>query len=154
MRLWHKKLIQVLPRQQLVSQYRECILISNNILKLGKPNHILVNPIVDYSIDHFYTYCLHVLRTMEHRGYNITDASRNKLFGNINTINGHKECNFIWFDELYQGWHSTRYLLQCLLNLEEKYDRGGISFEEWYKVMNKMQNEDNYCKETYESLFV
>jgi uncharacterized protein (TIGR02328 family) len=31
MRLWHKDLISVLPRQQLLGQWRECCLIARNI---------------------------------------------------------------------------------------------------------------------------
>ena len=51
MRLWHKDLIPVLPRQQLLSQWRECCCIARNIVENGTPNHILVNKILDYPIN-------------------------------------------------------------------------------------------------------
>ena len=47
MRLWHKDLIPVLPRQQLIGQWRECCLIAKQISEKGTPNHILVNKIMD-----------------------------------------------------------------------------------------------------------
>ena len=39
MRLWHKDLIDVLPRQQLISQWREICCIAKNIAEKGTPNH-------------------------------------------------------------------------------------------------------------------
>lgn len=56
MRLWHKDLIQILPKNQLLSQWRECCCIARNIAVNGTPNHILVNKIMDYGIAHFYSY--------------------------------------------------------------------------------------------------
>jgi hypothetical protein len=42
-------------------------------------------------------------------------------------------------NSLYLGWHNDRYLKQCLYNLQEKYDCGGISEEEWEKIAKKFQ---------------
>ena len=56
MRCWHKDLIPVLPKQQLMGQWRECCLIARSIEKHGTPNHLLVNRIMDYPMDHFWTY--------------------------------------------------------------------------------------------------
>lgn len=39
------------------------------------------------------------------------------------------------YEKLYFGWHNGRYLQQCYYNLEEKYDRGGISDDEWSKIL-------------------
>lgn len=50
MRLWHKDLIDVLPRQQLIAQWRECCCIAKNIADNGYPNHILVNKIMDFGL--------------------------------------------------------------------------------------------------------
>ena len=41
MRLWHKDLIPYLPKQQLISQWRECCCIAKNIADNGTPNHLL-----------------------------------------------------------------------------------------------------------------
>ena len=56
MRLWHKDLIPFLPRMQILGQWRECCLIAKSISENGTPNHILVNKIMDYPIEHFYRY--------------------------------------------------------------------------------------------------
>ena len=44
------------------------------------------------------------------------------------------ECHYIDESEIFKDWHNTRYLRQCLYNLQEKYDCGGISKEEWYNI--------------------
>ena len=46
MRLWHKDLISVLPREQLVAQWRELSAIAGNIQIKNTPNHILVNKVI------------------------------------------------------------------------------------------------------------
>ena len=53
MRLWHTSLIPVLPREQLVSQWRELSAIAGAIQKKGTPNHLLVNFVMEYDFDHF-----------------------------------------------------------------------------------------------------
>ena len=57
MRLWHKDMIKYLPNQQLISQYRELCCIAVLLAKNHTPNHILVNPILDYPPEHFEQYC-------------------------------------------------------------------------------------------------
>ena len=69
MRLWHKNLIPVLPRQHLLGQWRECCLIAKNIHDKGTPNHILVNKIMEYPIDHFFRYGIGIREEMTRRGY-------------------------------------------------------------------------------------
>ena len=46
-------------------------------------------------------------------------------------------------DKLFEDWHNHRYLKQCLYNLEEKYDCGGISREEWIPIYNKFHYKNN-----------
>lgn len=126
MRLWHKALIPVLPRQQLLGQWRECCLITKNIYTKGTPNHILVNKIMDYNLNHFYSYCQLVCIEMETRGYR-SDFSKLELY-----IPDDYEP--VDFNELFNGWHNDRYLRQCCYNLQEKYDCGGITEEEWLTI--------------------
>jgi len=45
LRLWSYQLLPYLPRQQLLSQWRECCCIAKSITEKGTPNHILVNKI-------------------------------------------------------------------------------------------------------------
>ena len=52
MRLWHYKLIQVLPNAMLVSQWRECIAIKKQWEK-GTLKHRLVSYVKDYDKEAF-----------------------------------------------------------------------------------------------------
>ena len=134
MRLWHKDLIPVLPRQQLLGQWRECCLIAKNISEKGTPNHILVNKIMDYPLDHFISYTQTVFHEMRKRGYSCNPQKFLKWF---------KTTNYADYDEIFHNWHNNRYLLQCYYNLQEKYDCGGISEDEWKKIY-KFVNVINY----------
>ena len=128
MRLWHKDLIPVLPRLQLLGQWRECCLIAKNIAEKGTPNHLLVNPIMDYPIEHFITYSWLIFDEMNKRDYNVRSY----------TFAQHIDGPFMATvpnDELFRVWHNGRYMTQCLANLEEKHDRGGISNKEWNTIL-------------------
>lgn len=135
MRLWHKALIPYLPRQQLIGQWRECCCIAKNIADNGTPNHILVNKIMDYPADHFTSYGLYINKEMEQRGYK---CDLNKFMKYRNTVDPIVPIKCVFY-----GWHNKRYLKQCLYNLEEKYDCGGINKEEWklIKCFGKKENE-------------
>lgn len=128
-RLWHYKLIPYLSQKQLVAQWRECCCIAKNIADNGTPNHILVNKIMDYPLNHFYTYGLLIYNEMRKRNYK---TNMNKFEKYFNGENG--EVQIQSTGQVFKDWHNTRYLRQCLYNLEEKYDCGGISKEEWYNI--------------------
>ena len=128
MRLWHYRLIPYLPRLQLVSQWRECCCIAKNIAEKGTPNHILVNKIMDYPIDHFAQYCCHVYNEMHYRGYKY-DVSR---------LNKHISLTLTNVPiQVFPNWHNDIYLRQCLYNLEEKAMCNGIPSDEWEKIYKK-----------------
>ena len=55
MRLWHYKLIPVLPKEMLVSQWRECIAIKRQWEK-GTLKHRLVSYIMNYEPECFISY--------------------------------------------------------------------------------------------------
>lgn len=123
MRLWHIDLLEVLPRQQLLSQWRECCCIARNIYANGTPNHLLVNKILDYDISDFYSYSILVSNEMLIRGYKV---DRSKF---------EKYCKCDRFiSRPFEGWHNDRYFLQCFYNLQEKYDCGGMTELEWCKI--------------------
>lgn len=132
MRLWHKDLIPYLPKQQLIGQWRECCCIARNIAVNGIPNHLLVNKVMDYPKWHFMRYSIDVCRELERRGYKIDRKRFFRWFDQWqdDTVKTHD----IDHDELFVGWHNDRYLLQCLYNLQEKYDCGGISGAEWINI--------------------
>lgn len=135
MRLWHKDLIPVLPRRQLLSQWRECCGIVANIAEKGSPDHILVNKMMDYPVDNFVIYTDMVIKEINNRGYKISDKALTNYRKNIQKstyrFNNNRICS------LFCDWHNDIYLRQCLYNLEEKYICGGISNEEWQRICAK-----------------
>lgn len=133
MRLWHKNLITVLPRQQLLSQWRECCCIAKNIKTNGTPNHLLVNKILDYPESQFNVYALAVRNEMLKRGYKC-DWNR--------FIKWRINRNYEWdLKEIFRYWHNIRYLKQNYYNLMEKYDCGGIPKTEWFAVQKYVTEE-------------
>ena len=126
MRLWHKDLIPVLPRQQLLGQWREYCLIAKQISETGTPNHLLVNKIMDYPLEDFFTYG--VFQEMYNRGYH-ADIGKFIRYFDIKTLNENNVTG-----NYFENWHNDRYLKQCFYNLQEKYDCGGISEEDWHDI--------------------
>lgn len=153
MRLWHKDLIHYLPRQQMLSQWRECCAIAKNLKSNGTPNHILVNKILRYPPEHFYYYTKLVVDEMTNRGYRVDGKTWKYFVRNLYsyTMNrfgcqedpdkgepGHIMHYFdqfpVSYPQIFSEWHTPRYLAQSLFNLEEKFDCGGIPVEEWNKI--------------------
>ena len=128
MRIWHKSLIPVLPKAQLVAQWRECSAIAGAILKNGTPNHLLVNKVLNYPISHFIHYSLKIRAEMTRRGYKTMQSVEDKIISlNPNYIQ-------ITYENLFKDWHNERYFTQCFYNLQEKYDCGGLTEEEWKNI--------------------
>ena len=127
MRLWHKDLISYLPRQQLLGQWRECCAIARNIEKNGTPNHVLVNKIMNYPPEHFNRYAYMIFEEMSKRGYKADweRFSRGKALLMMDIRN------------VFMGWHTDRYMRQCLSNLQEKADCGAIPEEEWVRITDR-----------------
>ena len=149
MRLWHKDLIPFLPRQQLLGQWRECCLIAKNIAEKGTPNHLLVNRIMDYPFEHFRQYTVDVWFEMVCRHYKC-DYSKFEKYIPKNIPVPTDDETFVQSlalaisqkDEIFKDWHDDRYMHQCLLNLQEKYDCGGISEEEYRILVDNTVIED------------
>lgn len=137
MRLWHYKLIDVLPRQQLLGQWRELNLIWKEISENGTINHIIVNYINDYSILEFVAYCNIVEKEMLKRKYTI----KSSLTSSLKQCYNEKDIPIIQkiIDEgPYKEIHNYRYLDQCYYNLQEKYDRGGINTNDYSIIAQKV----------------
>ena len=128
MRLWDYRLLKVLPKQQLVSQWRECIAIKRQWEK-GTLKHRLVSYVMDHDRCYFLAYVIRVGNEMVKRNINFqrkyADEIAEFCFNHRTGTDGKMG--------LYPE-HNDRYLQQCLYNLEEKYDRGIISDEEWAKI--------------------
>ena len=143
MRLWHKDLIAILPEKQLIGQWRECCAIAKSIAEKGTPNHLLVNKIMDYPISHLWEYGYLIMCEMKHRGYKCDFDKFEKWFDKPYALKTPE------FNDLFKYWHNDRYLIQCFMNLQEKYDCGGITNEEWQKINDyihiQMKNMLNNC---------
>ena len=102
---------------------------------------------MDYDLNHFRLYCNLVVKEMEKRGYNVSNKTKAKLCqyfkDRISVSNTFGEQLSVLindeYEPLFSNWHTSRYLTQCLYNLEEKYDRGGITQEEWDNIYNKYE---------------
>ena len=130
MRLWHTALISVLPREQLVAQWREVSAIVGAIKKNGTPNHILVNFVLDYDFDHLISYAYYVRQEMTKRGY----RTMNNVWEKITSLK--PDYNIFPLEEVYSyNKMDYRYFKQCYYNLQEKYDCNGISNEDWNNIM-------------------
>ena len=132
MRLWHKDLIEKLPREQLVAQWRECSAIASNIVTKGTPNHILVNKIMDYSFNHFISYAFYIRQEMTRRGY----RTMNSVWDKITNVADDDNYNILPLNELFPDWHNDTYWVICYYNLKEKWMCGGIEDEDWNKIDN------------------
>lgn len=141
MRLWHKDLIDVLPRQQLLAQWRECCAIASNIASKGTPNHILVNKITDYSQIHFIEYVNRILNEMQKRSYKVSGESYERFINNMRLSRDYFYDGILINRNIYPDWMNEKYLKQCYYNLQEKYDCGGITEEEWQLIENKVGKE-------------
>ena len=139
MRLWHKDIIEYLPREQLVAQWRELSAIAGNLNTKGTPNHILVNKVLNYPIDHFISYALYVRQEMTRRGYRTMESVWKKI---LSTNDGTFEL--VAPECLFPRWHNFQYLRQCYYNLEEKYDCGGVSSEYFHQLREFYENEKKY----------
>ena len=137
MRLWHKDLIPVLPRRQLLGQWRECCMIAKNISEHGTPNHLLVNKIMDYPISDFFHYGLLVESEMIRRGYDCDFQRFAQHFDHPSLISTYFDSRL-----LYPDWHNLRYLRQCFSNLQEKFDCGGIPVGEWATLCEYVKGVD------------
>lgn len=139
MRLWHIDLIRVLPKAQLVAQWRECSAIAGNIQTKGSPNHILVNKIMNYPIVQFVGYSLFVRAEMTRRGYKTMQSVEDKICGLLPHGVSKPDITNFEQEDIFSGWHNARYFQQCFYNLQEKYDCGGISEKEWLRVLERCE---------------
>ena len=144
MRMWHKDLISVLPQKQLVAQWRELCCIARNIANDGTPNHLLVNKVMKYPLQHFTFYTDMIIKEMRERGYNVSQDSYEKFVKNCNDAALYfvsiTDNQTMTRERLYYAWHDDRYLVQCYNNLEEKFDCGGLTIEEYANIVNMVSN--------------
>ena len=146
LRLWHYAMLDALPKNQLISQWRECVCIAKSIYEGKTPNHILVNRIMDYNIEEFCRYCNLVMRAMKIRGYNTTLSSIEKLNQYIGFLPTYKFTSTTTSElddtpPRFTNWHDKTYLDVCYYNLFEKYHyakgNSKIGAVEWHILLQK-----------------
>ena len=138
-RLWHTQLLDVLPREQLVAQWREISACAGSIQKNGMPNHLLVNFIMDYDFDHFISYAYYVRSEMTSRGYRTMDNVWNKI------VALKPNYTILPLEQVFLNKMDDMYLTICYYNLYEKYMCGGIKEEDWNKIFNTCKDDNFVC---------
>ena len=115
MRLWHTKLISVLPKQHLVAQWREVSAIAGAIQKNGTPNHVLVNFVLDYDYDNLISYAYYIREEMTKRGIRTMNSVWEKI------VSLKPNYKLLALDDVYKEKMNDLYLKICYYNLYEKY---------------------------------
>lgn len=131
MRIWHNDLLDVLPKQQLLEQDRECCLIESEIIKNGFVKHILVD-FVNNDKGSLLLYHMYVMHEMCRRGYK-TSASSTDWANKLRDTLDLEKMPYNMFEKKFR----RRYLVQCIYNLQEKRDAGGITDDEWKIILEK-----------------
>ena len=119
MRLWHYELLHYLPNSQLIAQKRECDLIWKDIAAGKQTNHILINYIWSYEDykEQLTIYYWLLKKEFINRGFNF------KCSNNANLL-----ITYSMLKPLFINHHNKVYMLQCFMNLWEKYLRGQKDF--------------------------
>ncbi|GMO02965.1 MAG: hypothetical protein HXM39_03095 [Lachnoanaerobaculum sp.] len=116
MRLWHEKIIHLLPKNQLLGQHRECCALRGNG---WKKKHKTVDYVFSYSPYLLFRYHLLVMDEMEKRGYNVSGEWKDKNYrGKIAEKYIDLEEEIIE-DTIYKE-HNIEYLDECIENLRNK----------------------------------
>ena len=127
MRLWHQKLIQHLPRQQLLGQHRECCALRG--AGWGR-KHSVVNYVFNYTPDHLVAYHYFIMDEMIKRGYKPDPIWRNVNWRGSTLGEQKNWCNEQFVSSLYNSViidnckfyseHNEEYLIECIENLRVK----------------------------------
>ena len=128
MRLWHTRLISILPREQLIAQWRELSAIAGAIQKNGTPNHILVNFVLAYDYDNFISYAKLVREELDKRNY----KTMNSVWDKITALK--PDWQLMKTEDIYFRKMNNFYYDVCLYNLMEKLNCGGVK-EEPYRSL-------------------
>ena len=135
MRIWHTDLIPVLPREQLIAQWRELSAIAGSIQKKGTPNHILVNFVLIYDYDNFISYAAEVREEMKRRGY----RTMNSVWEKITSLK--PDWTRLPHHKIYEIKMDDIYLKICYYNLYEKYLCGGINESDFGQIIQLYNKE-------------
>ena len=133
MRLWHTELIPALPREHLVSQWRELSSIAGKIQTSGTPNHVLVNFVMNYDFDHFISYAYYIRQEMTARKYRTMNSVWDKI------VSLKPDWTLLPLEKVYKNKMNDFYLTVCYYNLYEKFDCGMFdNFDEIEKIYRRI----------------
>ena len=137
MRLWHQKLIPVLPRQQLLGQHRELAALRG---KGWGRKHSVVDYVFTHSPERLVAYHALVMDEMIRRGYNpdktwYNPNWRGSVLGEVAGWSYQETVDQI-YHSAYGGAiiydeHNDTYLHECIENLRGK----GIDVSEMEKLL-------------------
>ena len=121
MRLWHEKIIHLLPKNQLLGQHRECCALRGNG---WNKKHKTVDYVFKYSPYNLFIYHSKIMDEMEKRGYTVSKEWRDKNYRGqkAESYSNLKETNIS--SPIYKE-HNDEYLAECIENLAGK----GIKLE-------------------------
>lgn len=138
MRIWSKKLITsgALPTKQLKAMRYE---LGDMIKQYPNIKHSLVNFANNYDISYLGQYFILVCRELLKRNVNTKASYDNSIIEII--IHNTMFSDEIYFKDCTFKEDNDRYLKQCYYNLQEKYDRGIITKEEWQLIEDKFKSE-------------
>lgn len=122
----------------LIAQWRECIAIKRQWEK-ETLKHRLVSYVKDYDKSLFYWYTCKVATEMTNRRIRF----QRKYFDEIQEfcLKGKEIITISDYPE-----HNNKYLKQCYYNLQEKYDRGILTQEEFNRVFDRCKDTINISK--------
>ena len=139
MRIWHYKLLDVLPKNQFLGQLRELVAIMHDWRDNGKTDHILINRVMNYDKKELTQYyLLYEKEYLLRYGKKPKEKYHNEFieFSNFDEEND-------YFNKLFIGWHDDEYLRVCMANLYEKYKmaigNSAITVSEWDLLSNKYE---------------
>jgi len=125
-------MIPVLPKPQLLAQWREAQLIINGELEDKPVHHILIDYIYSCPKKDLAIYTYIVLQEMRNRNWKIGNETFDRFESYYKSVgfeaydlSGISENNF---SSTFLKYQNNRYFMQCFYNLQEKYDRGQEGF--------------------------
>lgn len=126
MRFWHVDLLEFLPRQQLVNQWREVCQVAKNMALNGTTGNVLTERVMDYPPEHLQAYAEAVMNEMERQDFRCNPREFTKWQQVPESIE--------LPEEVFPEWFTRRYLLQNLYELQELFDCKAFSAEEWMEL--------------------
>lgn len=155
--LYHKDLIQVLPNDLLKQLFYDCCDIAEKMQWTGTSGDIFNSKVINFMPDDFYNYFILVKDELVKRRImdELPDFDRvaGMFMSCLSIYCGRKNFAQIDYPFIFQGWMSTRYLMQCIMVLEMYYDNDAIELKDWFRIVNHIRNLNQLTEETFDNLF-